>query len=179
MLTQIDKINSKRITPDDFIVLIEIPKGSKRKYELDKETGYMILDRILYTSTHYPSSYGLIPRTLAEDGDHLDVLVLCSENIETNTLVRCYPIGMITMTDQNYADEKIIAIPFGDPAYNSYTSIMQLPRHITQEMMHFFTVYKALEGKQTAVETIYNTDTAKAKILECMNAFIEAHKDEI
>ncbi|MEG1711097.1 MAG: inorganic diphosphatase [Clostridia bacterium] len=171
MITVIDKIDTKRITPDDFVVLIEIPKGSKKKYELDKETGYMILDRILYTSTHYPSSYGLIPRTLAADGDHLDVLVLCSELIETNTLVRCYPIGMITMKDQQSADEKIIAIPFGDPAYNSYTSIMQLPRHITQEMMHFFSVYKALEGKQTAVETIHNTEAAKEKIRECMDEF--------
>lgn len=106
MIAAIDRIRKDRIKPDDFIALIEIKKGTKKKFELDKETGYMILDRVLYTSTHYPSSYGLIPRTLAEDGDHLDVLVLCSEEIEKNTLVRCYPIGMIDMQDQNCSDER-------------------------------------------------------------------------
>ena len=101
-MVAIDSIRKERITPNDFIVLIEITKGSKMKYELDKETGYILLDRVLYTSTHYPANYGLIPRTLAADGDHLDVLVLCSEPIDTNCTVRCYPIGMITMVDQNY-----------------------------------------------------------------------------
>ncbi|MDD4291420.1 MAG: inorganic diphosphatase [Clostridia bacterium] len=171
----IDKIDEKRITPHDFVVLVEITKGSKKKYELDKETGYMILDRVLYTSTHYPANYGLIPRTLASDGDHLDVLVLCSEQIETNCLVRCYAIGMIVMVDQDYLDEKIIAIPFGDPAYNTYTSINQLPSHITKEMMHFFSVYKALEGKQTAVQTVFDANRAKEKIIECMQAFRDKH----
>ena len=94
-MVAIDSIRKERITPNDFIVLIEITKGSKMKYELDKETGYILLDRVLYTSTHYPANYGLIPRTLAADGDHLDVLVLCSEPIDTNCTVRCYPIGMI------------------------------------------------------------------------------------
>lgn len=137
MITVIDKIEKERITPEDFVALIEIPKNGKKKYELDKTTGFMIMDRILYTSTHYPSNYGLIPRTLADDGDHLDVLVLSSECIETNILVRCYPIGMITMIDQNSKDDKIIAIPFSDPVYNCYSSIDQLPYHVAQEMMHF------------------------------------------
>jgi inorganic pyrophosphatase len=175
MLTKIDRINPTRITPDDFVVMIEITKGSKKKYELDKETGMIILDRILYTSTHYPANYGLIPRTLAADGDHLDVLVLCSEAIEPNSLIRCYPIGMILMRDSDYLDEKIIAIPFGDPMYNGYTSIDQLPRHIVQEMMHFFSVYKELEGKKTAVETMHTVVTAKKTITSCMRAFSEAN----
>ncbi len=105
-----------RIGPEDFLAVIEIEKGSKKKYELDKETGMLILDRILYTSTHYPANYGFIPRTYAEDRDPLDVLVLCSEPIQPLTLVRVYPIGVITMTDSGYADEKIIALPFDTEA---------------------------------------------------------------
>ena len=140
-------INPKRISPKDFIVVIEIEKGSKCKYELDKETGRLILDRILYTSTHYPASYGFIPRTFGDDGDPLDVLLLCAEAIEPMTLVRAYPIGVITMIDNGRRDEKIIAIPFGDPNYNMYTGIDQLPNHIFEEMRHFFQVYKNLENK--------------------------------
>ena len=170
-MSQIDKINKQRITPEDFVALIEIPKGSKMKYEMDKETGYMMLNRVLFTATRYPANYGLIPRTLAADGDHLDVLVLCSEPIETNCLVQCYPIGMITMVDQNFSDEKIIAIPFSDPTYCSYKSIVDLPQHLMDEIMHFFTIYKTLEGKTTAVENVCEVEEAKAKINECMQAF--------
>ena len=144
-------ISPDRIKPDDFIAVIEIEKGSKKKYEMDKETGLIILDRILYTSTHYPANYGFIPRTYAGDDDPLDVLVLCSEPIAPMILVRCYPIGVITMIDANDTDEKIIAIPYEDPTYNSYRSIEALPNHLFQEMQHFFTVYKQLEGKSAAV----------------------------
>jgi len=144
-------VNPDRIRPEDFLTVIEISKGSKKKYELDKDTGLIILDRILYTSTHYPANYGFIPRTYADDDDPLDVLVLCSEPIEPLVLVRAYPIGVITMVDSEAADEKIIAIPFEDPTYNSYRSIEALPNHIFSEMQHFFEVYKALEGKSTAV----------------------------
>lgn len=175
-MTKIDSISKERIKPNDFVALIEIPKGSKKKYELDKETGYIILDRVLYTSTHYPASYGLIPRTLAADGDHLDVLVLCSEQIDTNCLVRCYPIGMIVMTDQNFLDEKIIAIPFNDPQYNCYSAIEQLPDHLMQEFMHFFSVYKQLEGKKTAVDKVFRRDVAESKIYECMLKYEESVK---
>ena len=105
-------IAPERIQPEDFIAIIEIEKGSKRKYELDKETGLLVLDRVLYTSTHYPANYGFIPRTYADDGDPLDVLVLCSEAIDPLVMVRCYPIGVISMVDDNMNDEKIIAIPF-------------------------------------------------------------------
>ena len=107
-------ISDSRISPEDFIAVIEISKGSKNKYELDKETGLMILDRVLYTSTHYPANYGFIPKTFAEDNDPLDVLVLCSEPVNPSSLVRCYPIGVISMQDEGYTDDKIIAIPFGD-----------------------------------------------------------------
>jgi inorganic pyrophosphatase len=133
------------------MAVIEISKGSKKKFELDKETGMVVLDRILYTYTHYPANYGFIPRTYAEDHDPLDVLVLCSEPLEPLVLVRAYPIGVISMIDSDEADEKIIAIPFEDPTYSSYRSIEALPNHIFSEMQHFFRVYKELEGKETAV----------------------------
>lgn len=144
-------ISPERITPRDFVAVVEISQGSKKKYELDKETGYIILDRILYTSTHYPANYGFIPRTYGDDKDPLDVLVLCSESIEPLTLVRCYPIGVMKMIDNGMGDEKIIAIPFNDPTYNIYHNISELPPHIFNEMRHFFSVYKELEHKQTAV----------------------------
>lgn len=166
-------ISPARITCDDFIAVIEIEKGSKKKYELDKETGHLILDRILYTSTHYPTNYGLIPRTYADDNDPLDVLVLCSEVIQPLSLVRCYPIGVITMLDQGRLDEKIIAIPFEDPTYNTYHDISELPSHIFTEMTHFFTVYKSLEGKETVVDELRDAAEARNVIQKCLDAYID------
>lgn len=153
-------IDPARITPTDFISVIEIQKGSKKKYELDKETGFIILDRILYTSTHYPANYGFIPRTLADDDDPLDVLVLCSEPVEPLVLIQTFPIGVITMEDGGKMDEKIIAIPFHDPMYNEYKSIHYLPHHIFSEMEHFFSVYKELEHKATAVNEVKGVNEA-------------------
>ena len=158
-------IAADKIRPEDFYAVIEITKGSKNKYELDKATGLMVLDRILYTSTHYPANYGFIPRTYAEDKDPLDVLVLCSEQINQQTLVRCYPIGVISMIDSGATDDKIIAIPFNDPMYNTYKNIDELPTHIYEEMRHFFSVYKSLEGKETAVDEAKGRDEA-IKIIE-------------
>ena len=166
-------ISPSRITPDDFIAVVEIEKGSKKKYELDKETGHIILDRILYTSTHYPANYGLIPRTYADDGDPLDVLVLSSECLVPLSLVRCYPIGVITMRDQGNMDEKIIAIPFNDPVYNSYKDISELPSHIFNEMRHFFSVYKSLEGKETVVDEEQGSEAARQIISKCLDNYIE------
>ncbi|MCR4594611.1 MAG: inorganic diphosphatase [Clostridiales bacterium] len=145
-------ISDERITRESFEVVIEISKGSKMKYELDKETGMLKLDRVLHTSTHYPANYGFIPKTFAEDNDPLDALVLCSEQIVPMTLVKCYPIGVISMMDNGAHDHKVIAIPFGDPTYNSYKDISQLPPHIFEEIQHFFTVYKTLENKKTVVD---------------------------
>ncbi|MEG1426727.1 MAG: inorganic diphosphatase [Oscillospiraceae bacterium] len=166
-------ISPKRINKDDFFAVIEITKGGKAKYELDKDTGLLRLDRILYTSTHYPANYGFIPRTYANDGDPLDVLVLCSENILPLSLVRCYPIGVIIMDDNGDADEKIIAIPFDDPTYNGYKDISELPRHIFDEMSHFFSVYKALEnGKNPDISTVKNTGEAMMIIEESMERYL-------
>lgn len=164
-----------RVSPDDFIAVIEIAKGSKNKYELDKQTGHLILDRILFTSTHYPANYGLIPLTYAEDGDPLDVLVLCSESIQPMSLVRCRPIGVMRMIDSGSLDEKVIAVPYGDPNYSCYTDIDQLPSHIFEEMRHFFSVYKNLEGKQTSVDEVEPADKARAVIASCMEAYREKY----
>ena len=166
-------ISPKRIQSDNFIAVIEISKGSKNKYELDKDTGLLSLDRILYTSTHYPASYGFIPRTYAEDGDPLDVLVLCSESILPLTIVQCYPIGAISMLDSGDADEKIIAVPYQDPNYHSYTDISQLPPHVFNEMTHFFTVYKELEGKQTAVSEMKGAEEAKQIIQKAIDTYVD------
>lgn len=168
-------ISPKRITPTDFITVIEIPKGSKKKYELDKETGMLFLDRILYTSTHYPANYGFIPRTYADDYDPLDVLLLCSEDIAPLTLVRSYPIGVISMIDNGRNDEKIIAIPYNDPTYQKYKSIDELPQHIFDEMSHFFTVYKALEGKETAVNEVKGPDAAIEIIRSAIDNYVEKY----
>ncbi len=143
-------INIDRIKPENFIAVIEIPRGTKNKYELDKETGHLILDRVLYTSTHYPANYGFIPRTYAEDHDPLDVLVICSESIAPLSLVRCYPVGVIRMRDNDENDDKIIAIPFNEPNYNHIKNIEHLSPHMLDEFMHFFRVYKELENKTTA-----------------------------
>lgn len=164
-------INPERIKKDDFIAVIEISKGSKCKYELDKQTGVLILDRILYTSTHYPANYGFIPRTYADDLDPLDVLVLCSESLYPMTTVRCYPIGVINMIDNGRFDEKIIAIPYNDPMYNSYKDISQIPKHIFEEMSHFFKVYKELEGKETAVNEVKDAASAEEIIQKSINGY--------
>lgn len=161
-------VNPERISPDDFLAVIEISKGSKNKYEMDKETGLLILDRVLYTSTHYPANYGFIPLTYSDDLDPLDVLVLSSEVIRPLALCRCYPIGMITMIDDGYMDTKIIAIPFRDPSWNSYTDISELPPHILDEISHFFTVYKNLEGKETAVVKQDNASVARKAIADAI-----------
>ena len=166
-------IDPKRITPEDFIAVIEISKGSKKKYELDKATGYIILDRILYTSTHYPANYGFIPHTYADDKDPLDVLVLCSEALEPMSLVRCYPIGVIVMQDGGKMDEKIVAIPMKDPNYNAYHNINELPRHVFSEMEHFFTVYKNLEGKNTVVDEAKDREAALEVIEKCLDNYVE------
>ena len=145
-------ISGERITKEKFVGVIEISKGCKNKYELDKETGRLKLDRVLYTATHYPANYGFIPRTYAEDNDPLDVLVLCQEDIVPLTLVDCYPIGVLIMIDGNERDEKIIAVAEKDPFLNVYKDISELPAHISTEIKHFFEVYKQLEDKKTVVE---------------------------
>lgn len=147
-------IEDKGDPENGFTAVIEISKGSKNKYELDKKTGFLKLDRVLYTSTHYPANYGFIPQTLADDNDPLDVLVLCQEEIHPNTLVKVKAIGVFEMIDDDEADEKIIAVPTADPTFAQYARISELPKHLIDEMKHFFEIYKELEHKDVKVTRI-------------------------
>ena len=167
-------IDWKRVSSEEFTSVIEISKGGKNKYELDKETGMLRLDRVLYTSTHYPANYGFIPKTYAEDNDPLDVLVLCQEEILPMTLVDCYPIGIINLVDENENDEKIIAIPKNDPSLSNYKDISELPAHMFDEISHFFEVYKVLENKHTAIKEVSGRETA----LNCIEKCIKRYKDK-
>lgn len=164
-------IDAKRMTTEDFEAVVEISKYSKNKYELDKETGMLKLDRILYTSTHYPANYGFLPLTYAEDNDPLDVLILGSEAITPMTLVRCYPIGHLSLIDQGEEDIKILAIPFQDPTWNCYKDVDDLPPHIMAEIKHFFHVYKELEGKEIEVLEVYHVDAAKKVIQDSLDDY--------
>ena len=164
-------IKSSRVTPDSFWALIEISKGSKNKYELDKETGRLKLDRVLFTSTHYPQNYGFIPLTYADDFDPLDVLVLCSEPILPMSFVECIPIGVLSMIDNGLNDEKVIAVAKSDPFYSSCRDIEDLPKHVMDEIKHFFQVYKTLEGKNTSVDVFQGSSKAKEIIERSINEY--------
>ena len=172
-------IDPKLITPDDFNALIEIPKESRCKYELDKDTGLIRLDRVLYTSTHYPQNYGFIPRTYADDRDPLDVLVITSAPVYPMTLIRAYPIGVMRMIDNGDVDDKIIAIPFSDPTYSNIKVVDDLPPHIFDEIVHFFSVYKQLEGKTTAVDSLLGVADAKRIIQEAIDGYKEKFPENV
>lgn len=174
MLNLWHDIKPSRMKAEDFMAVIEIEKGSKNKYEMDKETGALRLDRILYTSTHYPANYGFLPRTYAEDNDPLDVLVLCSESIRPMSLVRVYPVGYFAMRDGGAMDEKILAIPFGDPVYNCYQDVHELPAHIADEISHFFNVYKGLENdKEAEIIGVFGRKEAVEVIGKAYECYIE------
>src|SRR6478752_1419049 len=131
---------------------IEIPKGSKVKYELDKDTGLLKVDRVLFSAVHYPANYGFIPRTFCDDGDPLDVLVLGQEAVVPMCIMRARAIGYMQMRDDKGLDDKIIAIHLDDPAVSQYTHIRELPQHTLRELKRFFEDYKTLEKKQVTVE---------------------------
>ena len=161
----------KPLNEESFFALIEIEKGSKNKYEFDLDTGFLKLDRILYTSTHYPHNYGFIPLTLSEDGDPLDVLVICSEPILPMSIVECKPIGVLEMLDSGKKDYKIMAVTKKDPFYNTYNDISELPEHISEEISHFFKVYKTLENKNTEIGGLYGKEVAQKVLKECILAY--------
>ena len=164
-------IKRDRVKPEKFWAMIEISKGSKNKYELDKETGRLKLDRVLFTSTHYPQNYGFIPLTYSRDYDPLDVLVLCSEDILPMSFVECKPIGIMTMIDNGLPDDKIIAVAVSDPFYQNYNDISELPEHIMAEIRHFFQVYKTLEGKDTSVDEFKDKEEAMKIIQEALDDY--------
>ena len=165
-------IAEDRIKAEDFLTVIEIPKGSRKKYEIDKDTGMLIMDRILKTCTRFPANYGFIPRTLSEDGDPLDVLVLCMDDIHPMTLVRCAPIGIIEMIDNGERDEKIVAVPLKDPQFNNVKDISDLPEHTFLEIEHFLRVYKDLEkDNKVTIKPIQGREVALKIIKEALGAY--------
>ena len=151
--------------------VIEIPKGSHHKYEVDKPTGLLRLDRVLYSAVYYPANYGFIPRTHADDDDPLDVLVLMQDAVVPLTIVRARAIGGLRMVDDKGGDDKIIAVCVDDPAYASYQKLDELPPHITKELDRFFRDYKSLEGKKSDVSDFYGRDKALDIIAECRAAY--------
>lgn len=166
-----ENFKNKTLCEDQFTVIIEISKGSKNKYEYDLETGYLKLDRILYTSTHYPHNYGFVPLTLSQDGDPLDVLVISSEEMVPLSTVECKPIGVLEMIDDGEIDYKVMAVCLGDPFYNNFNDISELPQHISDEIKHFFSVYKLLENKNTSIGEISGRERARKVIRECIDAY--------
>ena len=140
--------------PRDFQALIEIPLGSNVKYELDKPTGLLKVDRIIHSAVFYPANYGFIPQTYAEDNDPLDVLVLCQEPVQPLALIKARAIGVMTMIDSGASDDKIISVATNDPEFSSYIEARDLPQHRLLVLKRFFQDYKQLEGKQVQVEDI-------------------------
>lgn len=156
---------------EGFPALIEIPKGSKNKYELDKKTGLLMLDRVLFSAVHYPANYGFIPRTYCDDGDPLDVLVLGQEPVVPLTIVRARAVGVMSMRDEKGLDDKVIAISLFDPAVAAYTHIRELPQHVLAELKRFFEDYKTLEKKQVIVEDFSGPFEANKCIREAMRGY--------
>lgn len=167
------------IVGDAFPVVIEIPKGSKNKYELDKETGLLKLDRVLYSAVHYPADYGFIPRTFCDDGDPLDALVLSQEPVYPLTLVEARAIGVMRMRDEKGIDDKIVAVSVHDPAFATYTDKAQLPGHLLLELRRFFEDYKALEHKQVIVEDLLGPEDAVTIIRDALELYRKLRRGEI
>ena len=153
---------------EGFNVVIEIPKGSKVKYELDKPSGLLRADRVLFSSVMYPADYGFLPRSYCEDGDPLDVLVLGSESVQPLTIMQARAIGVMRMKDEGKADDKIIAVHVNDPAVSDYTDISQVPRHTFREIRRFFQDYKALENKEVTVEQFAGAEEALEVVRESL-----------
>ena len=151
--------------------IIEVPKGSQTKYELDKASGLLKVDRILYSAVHYPANYGFIPQSYCDDNDPLDVLVLCQESVLPLSLMRVRPIGVMKMIDQGEPDDKIIAVHVDDPEYNHYTSIDELPPHCLKTLKRFFEDYKILENKEVKIETFLGPDEARQTVREALKLY--------
>ncbi|MBW2462953.1 MAG: inorganic diphosphatase [Deltaproteobacteria bacterium] len=166
-----DLPNNPDTAHEFFNAVIEISRGSKVKYELDKPTGLLRLDRILYSAVHYPANYGFLPRSYCEDGDPLDVLVLGEEAIMPLTIMRARAIGLLRMWDQGKEDTKIIAVPIDDPAFCGYQDIGEVPKHVYTQIHRFFLDYKTLEGKEVKVEEIEDAESALKAVKESFDLY--------
>ncbi len=162
-----------------FPVVIEVPMGSKNKYELDKETGYLRLDRVLYSAVYYPANYGFIPRTFCDDRDPLDALVLGQEPVHPLTIVEARAIGVMRMRDEKGLDDKIVAISVHDPAVSDYTDHAQLPGHVLREIRRFFEDYKVLEHKQVVVEDMLGPSEAFGIIRQALDFYRQLRRGEL
>jgi len=162
--------------PQEFLSVIEIPFGSSVKYELDKSSGLIRLDRILYSAVYYPANYGFIPQTLAEDDDPLDVLVLCQETVVPLTIIQARTIGLMTMIDAGKQDHKIIAVATQDPEFNTYHEAAQMPPHRLLMLRRFFQDYKQLEGKAVEVDEIRPSNEAHPIILDALHRYSEQRR---
>jgi len=169
----------ERSVESSFPVVIEVPKGSKNKYELDKDTGLLRLDRVLFSAVHYPANYGFIPRTFCDDGDPLDALVLGQEPVHPLTLVDARAIGVMRMRDEKGIDDKIVAVSVHDPAFRDYTDESQLPNHILREVRRFFEDYKLLEHKQVVVEDMLGPSDALRLIREALEMYRQLRRGEL
>lgn len=158
--------------------VIEIPQGSRLKYEIDKPSGLLKLDRVIYSSFHYPANYGFIPQTYGEDKDPLDILVISSESIQPLCIVEAKVIGVMQMLDGGEGDDKIIAVAANDPSINYYENIEELPKHFFNELRHFFEEYKTLENKTVKVEEFGNKAEALKIIEEAMVAYKQLFMQE-
>jgi len=157
--------------PDQVTAIIEIPAKSRNKYELDKATGLLRLDRVLYSAVHYPGDYGFIPRTLHEDGDPLDILVRIQEPTFPGCQIDARPIGVLRMLDKGEPDDKILAVPCNDPLHQEYFDIADLPAHYLKEVEHFFHIYKDLEGKRVEIRGWQKSEAAMAIIRESIERY--------
>lgn len=166
-------------TPDVIYVIVEISKGSRNKYEYGKELGVIKLDRVLFSSLHYPGDYGLIPRTLYDDGDPLDALVMTNEPTFPGCIIEARPIGLFKMMDQGLADDKVLAVPASDPLFDSYRDIQDIPQHFLKEVAHFFEVYKDLEGKRTQPIGWEPASVAKMEIERSIEIYWEEYRKGI
>lgn len=160
-----------KLVPEHVNAMIEIPQGSRTKYEIDKETGLLRLDRVIYSSFHYPVNYGFIPQTLGHDGDPLDILVLCSQPIQPLCLVQATVIGNMQMIDSGEKDDKIIAVAAKDPSVNHISSIKEMPRHFINELRNYFEQYKVLENKQVQIEEFQSKEIAYQIIQESIDLY--------